>query len=468
MAAVTTLAPVALAHTSRNDLVMTGRATSTIGDTFTIGDSKYADDTGLPFTSRQDVDEQTPKLLVHFEAWGMEIHAGIYAPNGSVAKESKTEVLFCSARLYANPATYDGTDLSDVQLPGGCFMPIVDKFMYLGRFVTRDGDDAVDVDSRIEKAGKAFGALRGCLFASTHINMRAKRAAYMTLILNVLLYGAETWSTSERMLQRLRVFHARCVRAMCRVSRKHTWDHHLSTAELERRLGLDSIDVYLARRQLRWLGHVRRMDYEQRLPRRMLSAWVARPRPCGAPPMTYGRSIGRALDEFHIDRRTWHELAADREAWRETLRLGHPPGFVAAPPTPPLALTRPTRRAAIAANCGIDDSLRALRAPLDATDGRRLATADRRRLVALDGERVHPHPGMMSATQAVGPRTVDRSTAVEAERVAAAAVEAERLRLAAKKARLMQRQREQLAAKRQQLRATEAALRAAAASDAPP
>ena len=183
---------------------------------------------------------------------------------------------------------------------------------------------------------------------------------------------------------------------------------------------------------------------------------------------TYGRSIGRALDEFHIDRRTWHELAADREAWRETLRLGHPPGFVAAPPTPPLALTRPTRRAAIAANCGIDDSLRALRAPLDATDGRRLATADRRRLVALDGERVHPPPGMMPATQAVGPRTVDRSTAVEAERVVAAAVEAERLRLAAEKARLMQRHREQLAAKQQQLRATEAALRAAAASDAPP
>ena len=80
--------------------------------------------------------------------------------------------------------------------------------------------------------------------------------------------------------------------------------------------------------------------------------------------MTYGRSIYTALDEYHIDRRAWHELAADRSAWRETLRLGHPPGFVAAPPTPPLALTRPTRRAAIAATCGIDASLRALRAPL--------------------------------------------------------------------------------------------------------
>ena len=131
------------------------------------------------------------------------------------------------------------------------------------------------------------------------------------------------------MLRRLRVFHARCVRAMCRVSRKHTWEHHISTAQLERRLGLDPIDIYISRRQLRWLGHVRRMDYE-RLPRRMLSSWVACTRPRGAPPMTYGRSIGRALDDFHIDRRTWMDLAADRSAWRETLRVGHPPGYVEA------------------------------------------------------------------------------------------------------------------------------------------
>ena len=83
--------------------------------------------------------------------------------------------------------------------------------------------------------------------------------------------------------------------------------------------------------------------------------------------MTYGRSVGVALDDFHIDRRMWHELAADRSSWRKTLRLGHPPGYVQPPPTPSLALrARPTRQAAIAAACGIDKSLQALRAPLEA------------------------------------------------------------------------------------------------------
>ena len=353
---------------SCDDFEMTGRPPATQGDEFTIADSEYADDTGIPFTSRKDLDEQTPNVMAHFERWGMEVHAGTYAQDGSVAKESKSEVLFCSARahMYTNPATFDDADLSDVQLPGCRFMIIVTFFKYLGRYIARDGSDATDVDSRIEAAGKAFGALRGCVFTSTHINLAAKRTVYEVLILAILLNGAESWSVTEVMRRRLRVFHARCVRAMCRVSRKHTWEHHISTATLERRLGIDSIDMYLSRRQLRWLGHIRRMEYD-RLPRRMLSSWVPCPRPRGAPPMTYGRSVGAALDDFHIDRRTWHELAADRSAWRETLRLGHPPGYVEPPPTPPLALrTRPTRRAAIDAACGIDKSLRALRAPPDA------------------------------------------------------------------------------------------------------
>ena len=56
----------------------------------------------------------------------------------------------------------------------------------------------------------------------------------------------------------------------------------------------------------------------------MMSAWVPHRRPIGAPTMTYGRTVGKALDKFHIDRDTWPELAADRAAWRDTLRLGYP------------------------------------------------------------------------------------------------------------------------------------------------
>ena len=122
-------------------------------------------------------------------------------------------------------------------------------------------------------------------------------------------------------------------------------------------MGLESIDTYVARRQLRWLGHVRRMDYETRLPRRMLSSWVPQRRPAGAPTMTYGRSIFKALEKFDVDPARWHELAEDRSAWRETLRAGlAPPAYrsQARLASPRIARTKPKRACVAATRAAID------------------------------------------------------------------------------------------------------------------
>ena len=369
---------------SNDDFVLTGRSSTagTAANEFSLGDSEYADDTGLLFCSRADVDEQTPRVYSHFERWGMEVHVG------TADKGSKSEILFCPApaACYTYPDVFDGVDLSNVMLPNGSHMPIVAKFPYLGSFIAWNCGDAIDVDARIASAGKAFGALRSCIFTSTSISPMAKRAVYEGIIISILLYGSECWCLTEELLQRLRTFHARCVRTMCRVTRFHTWQHHVTTQELEQRVGLDTIDAYISRRQLRWLGHMRRMSFD-RLPRRMLSSWVPSARPSGCPKMTYGRSIRKALKKFNVDAETWPELASDRNAWKEMLQTGRPPPMKPAPqslstppppspppppplpeppslpsppshlpstsvlqPVVPLSLTRPIRQAAIAAN----------------------------------------------------------------------------------------------------------------------
>ena len=37
----------------------------------------------------------------------------------------------------------------------------------------------------------------------------------------------------------LRVFHAQCLRAMSRVTRKHTWEHRIASMQFMQELGLD-------------------------------------------------------------------------------------------------------------------------------------------------------------------------------------------------------------------------------------
>jgi len=82
--------------------------------------------------------------------------------------------------------------------------------------------------------------------------------------------------------------------------------------------------------------------------------------------MTYGRSIFKAMDKFQIDTTRWHELAADRSAWRETLRTGiAPPAFrpQARPPSPRISRSKPVRSCAQATIAAIDATLQRERQP---------------------------------------------------------------------------------------------------------
>ena len=115
-------------------------------------------------------------------------------------------------------------------------------------------------------------------------------AAIVLLVLSVLLYGSEPWALTQRLRDKLRGFHRSCVRRMCRVNMWHVQEYRITAQALEQRLGISSFETYLVRRRLRWLGHVRRMPWH-RLPRKLLTSWVAEPRVPGGQQMTYGRSI---------------------------------------------------------------------------------------------------------------------------------------------------------------------------------
>lgn len=114
------------------------------------------------------------------------------------------------------------------------------------------------LDEPLPRVGGGPGFTRVIVCISIDLTCEQK------LILSILLYGCESWCLTEELLHRLRVFHAQCLRAMSREGHagKHTWEQHISSEQLMQELGLDAIDFYVARRQLRWLGHVSRMDWE--------------------------------------------------------------------------------------------------------------------------------------------------------------------------------------------------------------
>ena len=103
---------------------------------------------------------------------------------------------------------------------------------------------------------------------------------------------------------------------MNRVTRKHTREHHISNEELRNRAGLLTPDAYVMRHQLRWAGHVSRMDWN-RLPRKMLSSWVEHKRLVGAPEFTYGRGLMKSIRKIDLNEFNWSIAASDKAGWRE-------------------------------------------------------------------------------------------------------------------------------------------------------
>jgi hypothetical protein len=84
--------------------------------------------------------------------------------------------------------------------------------------------------------------------------------------------------------------------------------------------------------------------------------------------MTYGRSVGKALDTFGLDHNKWPKLAADRLAWRAMLRTaecGEPsrlvPRAVSDPRRPAhRAHTHGPKRPMAATNAAIQNSMQQL------------------------------------------------------------------------------------------------------------
>ena len=273
--------------------------------------SLFADDCAIFFNSRADLEKGASYLFNHLRKFGLQVHVG----KGD--NPSKTEAMyFPPPRVeYSAADTSRITVLDSIGTPVG-FVDFTKEFRYLGSIIHHSLTSDADVDKRIKSATAAFGALKN-IYTDKHIDLKVKGRIYVALCLSILLYGCEVWCLREDLFNRLRRFHHRCCRTMCRITMAHTIRHRISSENLLKRLHIEPLDTYYHRRILRWAGHVSRMPMS-RAPRKLLTGWVANSRPIGCPQMTWGRTLKKALlcNGLSSEFTKWRELAANRDQWR--------------------------------------------------------------------------------------------------------------------------------------------------------
>ncbi|BHF68246.1 hypothetical protein SprV_0301127900 [Sparganum proliferum] len=268
--------------------------------TTSVHELPFADDCALNTTSEAEMQRSMDLFSAACENFGLVINT------------QKTVVMH---QPPPNSATHPKAPKISVN---GTQLQVVENFPYLGSTLSHNTKIDDEVANRISKANQAFGRLQSTVWNRHGLKLSTKLKMYKAVILPTLLYGEETWTLYTKQARRLNHFHLGCLRRILRLN----WQHRISDTDVLERTGILSISTMLRQMQLRWSGHLARMD-DERLPKRLFDGDVATgSRRQGGQIRRYKDTLKSSLKGLQINPTNWEELALDRSTRRRTVKTG--------------------------------------------------------------------------------------------------------------------------------------------------
>ena len=223
----------------------------------------------------------------------------------------KTEVLFQPSPLAAGHQPSIAID--------GTYLKTVEEFKYLGSVISNDGPLDKEINARISKASQALGRLRVRVLEQHNIQQATKLKVYKTVVLSSLLYGCETWTWYRRHIRLLERFHMRSLRSILGIK----WHDKITNLEVLEDAGTTSIEAMILKAQLRWTGHVIRME-DSRIPKQLLYGELCQgKRKQGGPVKRFKDCVKANIAHAGLCPKQLEEAAQDRCGWRELIRVAH-------------------------------------------------------------------------------------------------------------------------------------------------
>jgi hypothetical protein len=182
----------------------------------------------------------------------------------------------------------------------------VTKFMYLGHMITDDGRCEEEIKRRIAIARTTFSKMNKVL-TSRKIPLNTRVRIIQCYVWSTLMYGAETWSISQKMQKRLAAFEMWTYRRMLKIP----WTAKISNKDVLKQMKITKrLLPTIQTRKLKYFGHITRHSSLQRM---LLEGKVNGRRGRGRPRATWITDIAQWTGlKYAAAVRT----ADDREKWR--------------------------------------------------------------------------------------------------------------------------------------------------------
>ena len=188
----------------------------------------------------------------------------------------------------------------------GVKMSYVNKYIYLGQTVTFHNRADEEVEKRTTMAWNKFWSLSFILLDKNQ-KMDMKKKIMDSCVLPVMLYGAQTWSLTEKQKKKLAVCQRKMERKIMGINLKQKIRNDIIRKKTR------VMDVLATAKKLKWKwgGHVARMEHN----RWAMATTIWDPR---IGKRSVGRQKTRWCSEFqNVTGTQWTRAAQDRQWWKK-------------------------------------------------------------------------------------------------------------------------------------------------------
>ena len=185
----------------------------------------------------------------------------------------------------------------------------VDVFTYLGSTLSRNVQLDDEVNSRTAKASAAFGRLQSSVWNRCRINITTKLKVYRAVVLFAFLYASETWTVYQRHARTLNHFHLVCLWRILNIM----WQDKVPDTQVLQHFCVKTNCDGMAM-SVEWKMIVSQSSYCLENLWLVLAPMVVKRRG--------SKTLKLSLKLFDVDLSTSENLAANRQAWRNTIRKG--------------------------------------------------------------------------------------------------------------------------------------------------
>lgn len=258
-----------------------------LNDGYTLYTLCFADDQVVLAQDYEDLEYMTRKLTEEYDKWGLQVNV------------KKTEYM-CVGGEQRNLLLEQQEQIKHTR-----------KYKYLGVHITCEGSMDEEIRYRNNLGRQAIRKLNNILWDKT-ISKDNKHKIYNSIVKSIVSYGSEVWPLKENALKMIEATEMDYWR---RAAGKSKLDK-VRNEKIREIMGTKhNLTEDIRVNQLRWYGHVQRME-QTRIPRKVLDWTPYGRRKRGRPRLSWREGVEKDIQAREIE----ENLCTDRDRWKLEIR----------------------------------------------------------------------------------------------------------------------------------------------------